>query len=199
VSRLLVYLIPVVVIAAFMVMAHYERRLAHDPTHRGFFERNGTALGLIFIGLVAFWTLMLVVLPYLYMVQESFHPKLVAADRGGPKDILTIDQYRSFFIQPTDGTVNTTHLWAFFFTLVSLEVGSMSALTRSCSVVLFCGVRVVELWNRLKSATSSSPIMIQSARFLPKLFTFEAFPRRLATTHQRDNGRSQPSLQPFIR
>ena len=52
------------------------------------------------------------------MVQESFHPKLMAADRGGPKDLLTLDQYRSFFIQPTDGEVNTTHLWAFFFSLV---------------------------------------------------------------------------------
>jgi CspA family cold shock protein len=49
------------------------------------------------------FTLFLVVLPYLYMVQESFHPKLVAADRGGPKDLLTLEQYRSFFIQPSDG------------------------------------------------------------------------------------------------
>ena len=57
-----------------------------------------------FVGaLVAFWILFLVVLPYLYMVQESFHPKLVAADRGGPKDLLTLEQYRSFFIQPSDG------------------------------------------------------------------------------------------------
>src|SRR5262245_65676919 len=88
-----------------MMMARYEQRFAHDPTHRGFFERNGTTLGIVFIALVAFWTLMLVVLPYLYMVQESFHPKLVAADRGGPKDILTIDQYRSFFIRSEERRV----------------------------------------------------------------------------------------------
>lgn len=118
-SRLFVYLIPVFVIAVFMVMARYEKRLAHDPTHRGFFDRNGTVLGVAFIALVAFWTLFLVVLPYLYMVQESFHPKLVAAERGGPKDILTLEQYRSFFIQPTDGEVNTTHIWAFFFSLAA--------------------------------------------------------------------------------
>jgi spermidine/putrescine transport system permease protein len=118
VSRLLVYLIPLLVIAAFVVMARYEKRFAHDPTQRSFFERNGTTLGVIFIALVAFWTLMLVVLPYLYMVQESFHPKLVIAERGGPKDILTLEQYRSFFIQPTDGAVNVTHLWAFVFSLL---------------------------------------------------------------------------------
>ena len=35
-------------------------------------------LGIVFIALVAFWTLFLVVLPYLYMVQESFHPTLAA-------------------------------------------------------------------------------------------------------------------------
>jgi len=118
VSRLLVYLIPFLVIAIFIAMARYERGFAHDPTHRGFFERNGTVLGIVFIALVAFWTLFLVVLPYLYMVQESFHPKLVAADRGGPKDLLTLEQYRSFFIQPSDGSVNGTHIWAFGFSLV---------------------------------------------------------------------------------
>ena len=118
-SRALVYLIPLVIIAVFVVMARYERRLAHDPTHRGFFERNGTILGIVFIALVAFWTLFLVVLPYLYMVQESFHPKLVIAERGGPKDVLTIEQYKSFFIQPTDGTVNDTHIGAFFFSLIA--------------------------------------------------------------------------------
>ena len=117
-SRLLVYLIPFLVIAIFIAMARYERGFAHDPTHRGFFERNGTVLGIVFIALVAFWTLFLVVLPYLYMVQESFHPKLVAADRGGPKDLLTLEQYRSFFIQPSDGSVNGTHIWAFGFSLV---------------------------------------------------------------------------------
>src|SRR6185437_12862643 len=36
--------------------------------------------------------------------------------------------------------------------------------------------RLAELWNRLNSATSSRPMMIQSARFLPKLFTVHAFP-----------------------
>jgi len=99
-------------------MARYERGFAHDPTHRGFFERNGTVLGIVFIALVAFWTLFLVVLPYLYMVQESFHPKHVAADRGGPKDLLRLEQYRSFFIQPSDGSLNGIHISAFGFSLV---------------------------------------------------------------------------------
>ncbi len=65
---------------------------------RAYFERNGKALGIVFIPLVAFWTLFLVALPYLYMVVESFHPQLPPLKRGGPDDVLTIAQYESFFV-----------------------------------------------------------------------------------------------------
>ncbi len=117
-SRFVVFLIPIVVIAIFWAMANRESKLAHDPTHKGYFERNGMVLGIVFISLVAFWTLFLVVLPYLYMVVESFHPKLVPAKRGGPEDVLTIAQYKSFFIEPSSGDWNTTHFWAFGYTIV---------------------------------------------------------------------------------
>jgi spermidine/putrescine transport system permease protein len=118
-SRFIVFLIPVVVIAMFWLMAKAEKKTAHDPTHKSFFERNGTVLGVTFIMLVAFWSLFLVVLPYLYMVVESFHPKLPPAKRGGPEDVLTIAQYKSFFISPVDGELNTTHMYAFVFTIVT--------------------------------------------------------------------------------
>jgi spermidine/putrescine transport system permease protein len=118
-SRLFVFLLPLAVIAIFWWMAQREQKLAHDPTHKGFFERNGTLLGVIFIALVAFWTLFLVVFPYLYMVVESFHPKLPPLERGGPKDFLTIEQYKSFFVTPSDGSWNLNHMWAFGFTIVA--------------------------------------------------------------------------------
>ncbi len=118
-SRFIVFLIPVVVIAIFWLMAKAEKKTAHDPTHKSFFERNGTVLGITFITLVAFWSLFLVVLPYLYMVVESFHPKLPPSKRGGPEDVLTIAQYKSFFISPVDGEFNTTHMYAFVFTIVT--------------------------------------------------------------------------------
>ena len=118
-SRLFVFLLPIVVIAIFWLMAKVEKKAAHDPTHKSFFERNGTALGLTFILLVAFWALFLVTLPYLYMVVESFHPKLPPLQRGGPNDYLTIQQYESFFIEPTDGSWNTTHMGAFVFTIIT--------------------------------------------------------------------------------
>jgi spermidine/putrescine transport system permease protein len=119
VSRLFVFVVPVVVIAVFWLMSRYESRLAHDPTRKSFFERNGTTLGIVFIALVAFWMLFLVVLPYLYMVQESFHPKLPPMKRGGPEDYLTLEQYKSFFIQPADGAINDTHMWAFVFSILA--------------------------------------------------------------------------------
>jgi spermidine/putrescine transport system permease protein len=111
-----------VVIAAFWAMARYESKRIHDPTRKGFFERNGTTLGIVFLLLVGFWTLFLVVLPYLYMVQESFHPKLPPMKRGGPEDFLTLEQYKSFFIQPADGAINDTHMWAFVFSIVTSVV-----------------------------------------------------------------------------
>jgi len=119
VSRFVIFLIPLVVIAAFWAMARYESRTAHDPTHKSYFERNGTTLGIVFIVLVAFWTLLLVVLPYLYMVQESFHPKLPPLQRNGPDDFLTVQQYKSFFVEPSGGDWNTNHMSAFVFSILA--------------------------------------------------------------------------------
>ena len=117
-SRLFIFLIPLGVIAAFWAMARYEAQAAHDPTHKSFFERNGTGLGVTFIALVAFWALFLVVLPYLYMVQESFHPRLPPLKRGGPEDFLTLQQYRSFFVEPSSGEWNINHMAAFMWSIV---------------------------------------------------------------------------------
>jgi spermidine/putrescine transport system permease protein len=119
VSRFVIFLIPLVVVAAFWAMARYESRTAHDPTHKSYFERNGTTLGIVFILLVAFWTLLLVVLPYLYMVQESFHPKLPPLQRNGPDDFLTVQQYKSFFVEPSGGDWNTNHMSAFVFSILA--------------------------------------------------------------------------------
>ena len=52
-SRLFVFLIPLIVIAIFWLMAKAEKRQSHDPTHKSFFDRNGTVLGLTFILLEA--------------------------------------------------------------------------------------------------------------------------------------------------
>src|ERR1700750_3425920 len=51
----------------------------------------------------------------------------------------------------------------------------LTSFRKSENARVACGPRLDEVWNRLKSATRSSPITIQRARFLPKLFTVDAF------------------------
>jgi spermidine/putrescine transport system permease protein len=119
VSRFAVFLIPLLVIAGFWLLSRYETRQGHDPTYKSFFERNGTVLSFTFIALVTFWLLFLVTLPYLYMVVESFHPRLPPLKRGGPEDYLTIDQYKSFFVEPSSSDWNINHMKAFVFSIVA--------------------------------------------------------------------------------
>lgn len=125
-SRQLVFLIPVIVIAIFWFMARYEAKVAKDSASRSFVQRNGLALSIFLIGAVAFWTLFMVVLPYLYMMQESFHPMLWPKDRGGPKDVLTLEHYRFFIYGVQSGTetsYNVTHIKALVLTiLISIAV-----------------------------------------------------------------------------
>src|SRR5258708_23249457 len=54
----------------------------------------------------------------------------------------------------------------------------LTSVTKSENASVDCGPRVEDVWNRLKRATRSRPMTIQRARFLPKLFTLEAFPYR---------------------
>lgn len=125
-NRQLVFLIPVIVIAIFWFMARYEAKVAKDSASRSFVQRNGLALSIFLIAAVAFWTLFMVVLPYLYMMQESFHPTLWPKDRGGPKDVLTLEHYKFFIFGVQSGaetTYNVTHIKALGLTiLISIAV-----------------------------------------------------------------------------
>ncbi len=94
-SRTLVFIVPLVVIAVFWLMARWEARSIKDASRKSYFERNGKALGIAFILLVAFWMLFLVVLPYLYMVRGELPSGLLPPmKRGGPEDVLTLAAIR---------------------------------------------------------------------------------------------------------
>ena len=114
----LIFLGPLVVVLGFVIAAMLQRRSA-GVVEPGFFERNGVAVATFLILAVGFWALVMIVLPQLYMVDYSFHPKLPPAQRGGPKDIYTLANYRYFlFGSPTDTSQwNTTHLNAFWITI----------------------------------------------------------------------------------
>jgi ABC-type spermidine/putrescine transport system permease subunit I len=70
---------------------------------------------------VGFWALLLIVLPQIYMIDFSFHPKLLPREVGGPKDVYTLENYRYFLYGSTTSTQNwnTTHLTAFWTTIVA--------------------------------------------------------------------------------
>jgi spermidine/putrescine transport system permease protein len=103
-------------LAGFLVAAFAGRR----PNEPGFFARNGTPVAIFLIAAVGFWAFVLIVVPQLYMVDYSFHLKLPAAQRGGPRDVYTLANYRYFLFGSTDDTSqwNTTHLRAFWTTIL---------------------------------------------------------------------------------
>ena len=65
-------------------------------------RRYGASLTAIFAGLTAFWLLCLVILPDIYLFEESFRPYLPVTEVGGPKDVYSFNNYLAAFTQPTD-------------------------------------------------------------------------------------------------
>ena len=112
---------PFLVILGFWVLAVRERRLSGHPGERGFFARNGIVISTYLLVAVGFWALLLIVLPQIYMIDFSFHPKLLPREVGGPKDVYTLENYRYFLYGSTTSTENwnTTHIKAFWTTIVA--------------------------------------------------------------------------------
>jgi spermidine/putrescine transport system permease protein len=68
-------------------------------------------LSVLFAALTAFWLLALVVLPDLYLFENSFRPYLPISEVGGPKDFYSFDNYLTFFHSPI-------HIQVFIWTIV---------------------------------------------------------------------------------
>jgi len=60
-------------------------------------RRYGSGLTGAFIFLTAFWLLVLIVLPNLYLFENSFRPYLPVAEMGGPKDVYSLNNYAKIF------------------------------------------------------------------------------------------------------
>ena len=56
-------------------------------------RRYGTGLTGAFVLLTAFWLVVLIILPNLYLFENSFRPYLPVAEIGGPKDVYSFDNY----------------------------------------------------------------------------------------------------------
>jgi len=74
-------------------------------------RRYGAPLSGLFVLLTAFWLLVLVILPYVYLFENSFRPYLPMVDVGGPKDVYSFDNYLTFFQSPI-------HIHVFFWTIL---------------------------------------------------------------------------------
>ena len=120
-SAFFIFGVPLIVIAAVWIMAHLERSALPNPKPPSFIERNGWPVSMYLIIGVGFWALILIIFPLLYMVDYSFLPKLRLSEKGGPKDVYTLENYRYFLTgsprPQAEWAWNTTHLWAFWITI----------------------------------------------------------------------------------
>ena len=86
-------------------------------------RRYGPGLTLIICLLVAFWLVMLVILPNITLLEQSFRPYLPVAEIGGPRDTYGLGNY----MKVLDGTVEKSllgisfaipvHVYTFFLTV----------------------------------------------------------------------------------
>src|SRR5262245_61922999 len=88
-------------------------------------RRYGLSLTAIFVAVTAFWLLALVILPDLYLFENSFRPYLPIVDVGGPKDFYSLNNYLTFFQSPI-------HIEIFILTIVYSSV-----VTVCCFVIAY--------------------------------------------------------------
>jgi spermidine/putrescine transport system permease protein len=69
-------------------------------------RRYGPGLTLIMALMVAFWLLMLVIIPNMTLFEQSFRPYLPVAEVGGPKDTYSLNNYLKVF----DGSIERSFL-----------------------------------------------------------------------------------------
>ena len=67
-------------------------------------RRYGPGLSGLIILMVAFWLIMLVIVPNITLFEQSFRPYLPVVDVGGPKDTYSLNNYAKVF----DGNVETS-------------------------------------------------------------------------------------------
>lgn len=75
-------------------------------------RRYGPGLTLIMALLVAFWLLMLVIIPNMTLFEQSFRPYLPVTEIGGPKDVYSFDNYLKVF----DGSIERS-IFGYSFTV----------------------------------------------------------------------------------
>lgn len=117
----LILALPALVVLVFWLIAWRERRRIGGPS---FMQRNGVVVGSFLIVAVGLWSVFMIVLPQLFMVEMAFRPKLPPRQMGGPTDIYTLDNFRYFLFGSTTrfDEWNAVHLRAFWQTILASVV-----------------------------------------------------------------------------
>ena len=111
------------VLLALLVAPYVQKRA--DTVWGGvqairFVQRNGVAVSFYLVGAVLIWTVVMIVLPQLYMIDFSFRNNLLPNEIGGPKDVYTLKNYE-YLIFGREGDpelLNWLHLRVFVRTIV---------------------------------------------------------------------------------
>ncbi|MBE2276738.1 MAG: ABC transporter permease [Rhodobacteraceae bacterium] len=111
-------------------------RFCHD-----FLQRLGTVPGLIMLGLVLFWTIGLIVLPQLSMLDFSFRANLPPSEVGGPNDVHTLENYKYLLYGPEGGSqrYNSVDLKVFFRTIVAAACVTLFDLVLCYPIAYYLG------------------------------------------------------------
>ncbi len=86
-------------------------------------RRYGPGLSLLICLLVAFWLVMLVILPNITLFEQSFRPYLPVTEIGGPRDVYSLNNYMKIFggevdVSPLGFSFRLpVHILTFFLTI----------------------------------------------------------------------------------
>ena len=98
-------------------------------------------MGWTLLTLVLFWTVMLIILPQLYMFDLSFHPNLPPPEMGGPKDHYTLENYKYlvFGAPGNEDGYNKVDLLVFVRTLIAAAFVTVFDLMLCYPIAYFLG------------------------------------------------------------
>jgi spermidine/putrescine transport system permease protein len=85
------------VLLAILIAPHIQSRadaVWAGVTRIQFVQKNGVFLSFYLVGAVLIWTMVMIILPQIYMVDFSFRHNLLPNEIGGPKDVYTLEHYR---------------------------------------------------------------------------------------------------------
>ena len=118
VGQIFIFALPVVVLSIYVALAIRDRRMGRLKGP-GFVAMNGWPVAVFLIVAIAVWTVFMIVLPMLSMIDLSFRPKLPPTQWGGPQDFYTLENYHYFLFGSTTSSANwnVTHLKAFGLTI----------------------------------------------------------------------------------